>query len=212
MPQDKDLKRLVRSRMSETGERYTQARDQVLARPKLTEIPAPWFMAGDRPTEYEFGLLPGTFTYDGSRVVRLRLREDADEPGGFGTMMQSVRATRYLGQRVRFGAMARAVDATGWAGLWMRVDGPSGMVAFDNMQRRALRGTTGWTRADVVLDVPEDARSIHFGILLHAGGAADLSQLGFDVVDDAVEVTSAERLADEPQALDFGVEPASQPR
>lgn len=206
MPKDKDFKHLVRERMSETGERYTQAREEILARPKLAEIPKPWHMAGDRSAEYEYGLLPDSITLGGSRVVRLRLREDAGSPGGFGTMMQSLRAARYLGQRVRFGAMARAVEVTVWAGLWMRIDGDRRSAAFDNMQDRALRGTRDWARADVVLDVPQDARSIHFGILLAGAGAADLSQARFDVVDGSVEVTGVDRealLADEPRALDF---------
>jgi hypothetical protein len=209
VPQDKDFKRLVRARMSQTGERYTQAREGILARPELAEIPAPWFMAGDRPAEYEFGLLPDTISYSGSRVVRLRLREDVEAPGGFGTLMQSVRATRYLGQRVRFGAMIRTEEVTGWFGLWLRVDGPVGSIAFDNMQDRALRGTTYWTQAGIVLDVDEDARSIHFGMLLVGGGAADLCRASFEVVTGAVPVTTVDKLPDEPRALDFGVTPAS---
>jgi len=205
VPKDKDFKHLVRERMSETGERYTQAREEMLAMPALAPIPAPWFMGGDRPAEYEFGLLPDSITQDGNRVVRLRLRERIDSRSGFGTLMQSVHATRYQGQRVRFCAMARAIEVTGWAGLWMRVDGPSGMAAFDNMQRRALRGSTDWARADVVLDVSQDARSIHFGVLLSGGGAADISQVRFEVVADTVPLTSEERMSDEPEALDFGV-------
>lgn len=209
MPKDKDFKHLVRERMSETGKRYTEAREEILARPKLAPIPKPWFMAGDSPVEYEFGLLPDSITQDGSRVVRLRLREGVESPGGFGTLMQSVRADRYLGQRVRFSAMARAVEVTGWAGLWMRVDGPNGMAAFDNMLRRALRGITDWARADIVLDVLQDARSIHFGMLLVGGGAADFSRASFDVVDDTVPETTEEIMSSEPAALDFGVTPAS---
>lgn len=208
MPKDKDFKHLVRERMSETGERYTQAREETLARPRLAPIPEPWHMAGDRPAEYEFGLLPDSITQDGNRVVRLRLRLGIDAPGGFGTLMQSLRATRYLGQRVRFRAMIRTTGVTGWAGIWLRVDGGRGSIAFDNMQDRALQGTTDWTPADTVLDVHERARSIHFGMLLGGGGAADLSRPEFDVVDDTVPVTSEDRLADVPLALDFGVSPA----
>jgi len=33
-------------------------------------------------------------------------------------------------------------------------------VAFDNMQDRAIKGTTDWRRYEVVLDVPEDATGI----------------------------------------------------
>ena len=34
MPHNKDLKRLIRSRMSKTGEAYTSARAQILKKPK----------------------------------------------------------------------------------------------------------------------------------------------------------------------------------
>src|SRR5688572_28179800 len=41
MPAEKDLKRIVRSRMEKTGEAYTTARRQVLARKNLTVVPPP---------------------------------------------------------------------------------------------------------------------------------------------------------------------------
>jgi hypothetical protein len=41
MPRQKDLKRLVRARMHKTGEAYTAARAQVLAKPRVKPKPAP---------------------------------------------------------------------------------------------------------------------------------------------------------------------------
>jgi uncharacterized protein YndB with AHSA1/START domain len=41
MPRQKDLKRLVRARMQKTGEAYTAARAQVLAKPRVKPNPAP---------------------------------------------------------------------------------------------------------------------------------------------------------------------------
>ena len=46
MPQNKDLKRLVRTRMAETGERYTEALTYVLSLTKLTPLPSAWFITG----------------------------------------------------------------------------------------------------------------------------------------------------------------------
>ena len=37
--------------------------------------------------------------------------------------------------------------------------------SFDNMQDRSIRGTTDWTRYDVVLNVPENAAMMKFGFL-----------------------------------------------
>lgn len=43
-------------------------------------------------------------------------------------------------------------------GLWFRVDGTTGKsLSFDNMQDRAVKGTTEWARYEIVLDVPEGA-------------------------------------------------------
>src|SRR5215469_16156976 len=44
MPRNKDLKRLARARMAETGERYTQALTHLLSQPVLEPLSAAWFM------------------------------------------------------------------------------------------------------------------------------------------------------------------------
>ena len=84
----------------------------------------------------------------------------------------------YRGKRIRFTANMKSEDVKGWAGLWMRVDGPRNpnggpapMIVLDNMQSRAITGTKGWQSYSVVLDVPEDAGGIYHGILLSGAGA-----------------------------------------
>jgi len=206
MPRNKDLKRLARARMAETGERYTQALTHVLSEPELEPLSAAWVMTGSHAPDYEAGLLPKSITYNGGRVVRLRLRVADSEPLGFGALMQCIAATRYLGRRVRFSAMARAQEVTGWAGLWLRIDGPGGQLVLDNMQDRPLRQVTGWATADIVLDVPEQAAVLNFGALLSGAGALDLSGVRFEEVPADVPVTAAPPivgLPDEPQGLDF---------
>jgi hypothetical protein len=204
MPQNKDLKRLVRTRMSETGENYTTALTAVLSAPVLDPLPDGWFMSGSRPADYAAGLLPGTCAYAGKRVIRLRFR--ATESGGFGTVMQSFDAARYRGQRVRFSAMVRGQEITNWAGAWLRVDAADGTRELDNMDDRPLHGSTDWTEAANVLDVGDNATSVHFGVLLSGAGAVDLARPRFQVVDAGVPVTRTPRkpLAPGPQGLDFG--------
>jgi hypothetical protein len=206
VPRNKDLKRLVRARMAETGENYTSALAGILGETELEPLPEPWKLTGSRATDYQVGLLPGTETYEGKRIVLLRSRPDEMEFAGFGAFMQSIRATRYLGRRVQFSAMARTEAASGWGGLWLRVDGPGGTAALDNMQDRPLKETTGWTLATIVMDVPSDARSLSFGALLSGAGALQVSGPRFAPVDQTVPVTTrpfGESLPEEPQALDF---------
>jgi hypothetical protein len=206
MPSNKDLKRLVRARMTETGENYTQALSAVLSTPELEPVPAPWHVAGTRHANYLAGLLPATLTENGSRVVQLRLRPGIADAAGFGTLMQSISATRYAGRRVRFAAAIRTHEVSDWAGLWLRVDTSSGTHQLDNMQDRALSHSTEWQQAAVVLDVPEQATSLHFGVLLSGAGAVDLARPRFEAVGTEVPVTARPRppLPDEPQALNFG--------
>jgi hypothetical protein len=51
------------------------------------------------------------------------------------------------------------------------------------------QGTAGWQRYEVVLDVPKDATSISFGVLLTGGGEVWLNSTKFDVVGDDIPVT-----------------------
>jgi hypothetical protein len=205
VPQHKDFKRLVRARMDETGMNYTQALTALLSETKLDPPPAGWYMSGSHAPEYIAGLLPRDRAYEGKRVIQLRFRAP-ETPGGFGTIMQSIEATNYRGRRVRFSAMIRGHEIAGWAGTWLRVDTTSRDQVLDNMNDRPLRETTGWTPAANVLDVGEDAVSVHFGVLLAGAGALDLATPRFEVVGPDVPVTRTARtpLAAEPQGLDFG--------
>jgi hypothetical protein len=205
VPQHKDLKRLVRARMAQAGENYTQALTALLGETRLDPPPDGWFMAGSHPAQYAAGLLPRACAYDGKRVIRLRFGA-AGPPGGFGTVMQSIDAARYRGRRVRFSAVLRGLEITNWAGAWLRVDTAGGTRVLDNMQDRPLRGSSGWTDAASVLDVGEDAASLHFGVLLSGAGAVDLARPCFEVVGSDVPVTGVapSPLATEPRGLDRG--------
>ncbi len=77
------------------------------------------------------------------------------------------------GKRVRFSGYIRTEGIThGYAGLWWRVDGKNGTLAFDNMAKRGVTGTSDWKRHDIELAVPADATNINFGAILTGDGAA----------------------------------------
>ena len=231
MPDNKDLKRLVRARMAATGERYTEALAHLVAErtqgvaevaevadnavpaesaPALAPLPG-WFMAGGTPAAYEFGIAADS-TADGLPVATLRARaqtEDRLEAASFGTMMQSVSAHRYRGTRLRLAGLIRTF-AVDWAALWLRIDGPTGTLAFDNMRDRAPHGTTDWAEAEIALDVPEQATTVNFGLLLVGPGTADVAGLGLAIVDETVDLTGsgAIEIPDSPQNLDFAARPS----
>jgi hypothetical protein len=166
------------------------------------QVPMGWFIAGSKPADYEAGI-DASAAYEGHASAVLKAKKPAAE--GFGTLMQDFRADHYLGKRVRFSALVKTDGVQDWAGLWMRVDKGPQQLAFDNMQGRSIKGTTNWQRYDVVLDVPQDATGIFFGVLLSGPGAVWLNDAKFEIVGPNVPTTGmgAAQKPYEPVNLDF---------
>ena len=164
--------------------------------------PKGWFVAGSKPTEYESGI-DTLATFNGHPSAYLKAKVPSVE--GFGTLMQDFRADHYVGKRVRFSAFVKTERAQDWAGLWMRIDSGSQQLAFDNMQDRPIKGTTEWKKYDVVLDVPQNATGIFFGVLLSGTGTVWLSDAKFEIVGpDVLTTNGAVQLKpDEPMNLGF---------
>ena len=148
--------------------------------------PRGWLLAGDHPQNYVTGV-DREMMYQGHPSAYLKPKPSAME--GFGTLMQQFDAAQYAGKRVRLRAWVKSENVNDWAGLWMRVDNGTKSVAFDNMQNRAIKGTTGWQSYAVVLDVPKDATGISFGILVSKSGTVWLNSVRFETVGMDVPVT-----------------------
>jgi hypothetical protein len=166
--------------------------------------PEAWIMAGSAPASYELGVDPNGGQARGPAGF---LKSKSGAANGFGTMMQQFSADDYRGKRVRFSAAVRSEEVKTWAGLWMRVDDKGGRTsAFDNMQKRPIRGTTGWERHDVVLDVGPEANLIALGVLLAETGQVWIDQVRFEVVPESVAATGSvggQQLRAAPANLDF---------
>jgi hypothetical protein len=165
-------------------------------------VPGGWLLAGTKPASYDVGT-DAQAAYNGHPSGYLKSK--VPDTGGFGTLMQAFRADKYLGKRVRFSAFVKSEGIQDWAGLWMRVDKGTDSVAFDNMQERPIKGTTDWQKYEVVLDVPQDATGIFYGILLGGTGEVWLNSAKFEVVGADVPATGGKgsKLADGPTNLDF---------
>ncbi len=140
---------------------------------------------------------PNGAGYDGGHDASVRhtagrtivLRSTSDTTAAFGTLAETIPIDAYRGKRVRVSGYLRSSDATS-ASFWLRVDGPVGMQAFDNMAGRALTGTKDWTPFAIVLDVPADAHALIGGLLLQGHGTVWADDLRIDVVDSRVPSTT----------------------
>lgn len=113
---------------------------------------------------------------------------------GRGNAGQVIKAGAYRNKRVQFSANIRTENVSDGAGLWFRVDGTDGRtLAFDNTMAmdRKLQGNADWTEVKLVLDVPENAGAMYYGVILNGRGRAWMDNARILVVDRRTAVTRA---------------------
>lgn len=171
------------------------------------DLPEGWFKDGKAPRQFRAGVDEEVSRNGvGSSAY---LQSWTAVPPVYGTLMQRLDAERYRGKRVRLAGWLRTekVDHDeGWAGLWMRIDGVGGRtLAFDNTSEAPVRGTEGWSRVAVVLDIDDRAEAVAFGFMLVGSGRVWADDLAFEEVGEDVPVTAQgrRRLPREPINLGF---------
>jgi erythromycin esterase len=177
-------------------------------------LPEGWFLGGPG---YEIKLDAAERT---SGNVSLRITRQQAQGGLAGAVATSVIPVKLArGKTIRFSGAIKTDDVkTGYAGLWLRVDGPNGKVlAFDNMSERiengqtaesdrGVKGTTPWRRYTIELPVASAATNVNFGCLHTGDGTARFDALAlhldgqsYDVLRDAAKAA----LARKPEELEW---------
>ena len=159
--------------------------------------PVHWGITGTHWNEYELETTDESL--DGHRVAVFRCT--VDEPGGFGAAVQTFEPGEFNGRRIRFSGRLRSQGVSGWAGLWMRVDGPDAAhraLAFYNNEDRGLTGSTDWAMQDAVLDVAPDATVVLIGAILSGRGELYLADLDVTIVDEMTPVSIQHGRKDRP--------------
>jgi hypothetical protein len=147
-------------------------------------LPSAWLITGPAPQKFAAGV-DQDLGVKGAKY----LRNKTGDPNAWAALTQPISAHNYLGQRIRFRAFVKTQDVSGWAGLWMRVDNRAGRsVAFYNSYDKPIKGTADWQERSVVLDVPQDAGMIVFGVINNGKGQVWIDRLGFEQVGQDVPV------------------------
>ncbi len=140
-----------------------------------------WFNAGSAPDSYKMGIVEGA----GQAEKNAATIQSSDKAiSGFGTLMQDCLPDKYIGKKVKMTGEMKSKDVKEWAGFWIRVDGGKqySPTTFDNMQDRAIKGTTDWKKYEITLDVPEGATNIAYGALLDGTGQIWFENLTFEII------------------------------
>jgi len=168
---------------------------------RVAEIPAGWSWWGGNPVAFKVGTQRGkahsgavaayvTGTSETPPPTENAPRPTAAAEENFASLAQYFPADAYRGRRLRWSGWLNASGTATWsAALWMRIDGPGVIQAFDNMSDRMVTTTSGWERFSVVLNVPANAIGISLGLLTFGAGEVVADDFVLEVVGDSVAVT-----------------------
>jgi C-terminal processing protease CtpA/Prc len=118
---------------------------------------------------------PGTIFAD-DQVVHggrgsARIERHGDSPDNFSTITKYI-PIDFSVTSIELRGFLKTEGVSDFAGLWMREDGESSALAFDNMQGRQLKGSTPWTEYSIRLPLHPEARNLFFGVLVAGAGKA----------------------------------------
>ncbi len=161
-----------------------------------------WFKRGSKSECYEIGFDKSTLD-SGKKCAYLASTQKVKK--GFGTLMQTCDAKMYLGKRIKMTGYIKSEDIERWAGMWLRVDSKyqNKSLSFDNMFKRAIKGTTDWTKYEIILDVPMESGTLNFGVLIDGEGKVWFDKINFEIVEDLPITNEKTKIPDRPSNIDF---------
>jgi erythromycin esterase-like protein len=116
------------------------------------------------------------------KITKGRSQAPKGGAGGFAVATGTFPVQAARGKKIRYSGWIKTEGITrGFAGLWWRADGEAGVLAFNNMQDRGIKGDSDWTEYALELDIPEQAVNINFGAILPGDGKAWFDDLKVEI-------------------------------
>ena len=131
---------------------------------EITENGIPIGWNNSRSSNYTFAL-DSTNIKSGKYSATIEFKEGNPDFSAWAFTIPN----NYLGKKITLTGYIKTENVTdGYAGLWMKID-PS--IAFDNMNKNGVKGTTDWTKYEITLEMnPEKTKQIVIGGLLVGKG------------------------------------------
>jgi C-terminal processing protease CtpA/Prc len=119
--------------------------------------------------------------HGGRYALRIQATGQPRTEGEYGIAGLRLPAT-FKGKAIKLTGFLKTDQVQGGAaGLWMRIDGPEGPMAFDRMEKRPVLGTADWQPYSITLPLADEARTIYVGGLLMTTGTLWLDDLTLTV-------------------------------
>ena len=142
-----------------------------------------WELSSPSPSNYTWG--QDTTIFHSGRASGY-LQSVGESGQQFAVLTQKILAQNYMKRQICLSGFVKSEDVKGWCALWLRIDSPNGPSEFDNMEKRPIRGTTPWTKYEIKLDVPREAHTIHFGVLLQGSGQVWVDDINLTALGEAL--------------------------
>lgn len=109
-------------------------------------------------------------------------RRRPSSPNSFAVATATLPLQAAAGKHLSLSGYIKSEDiADGYAGLWVRADGPKGVLEFGDMHNKGVTGTSPWTRYEVSIDVPASATAVFFGAVQSGTGVAWVDSLQIEL-------------------------------
>jgi hypothetical protein len=154
-------------------------------------VPVGWFFRALVPEDYKVGIDHNTaHNGKGSGFIQYTVHPDVVHPqSGPSFLLQAFKTGKYKGHRVRVTAYAKGDKLSDGSFLWVDLEGG------DRVQRQSvamspvlMKGTTGWSGHECVLDVSSSMTVMAVGVAMAGRGTIWLDDVRIDVVGTDVPV------------------------
>jgi len=119
---------------------------------------------------------PPSTVFNDDKIVHsghwsVRIERNTQSNGQFSVIGRSI-PWEFSGKIIELRGFLRTENVTDFAGLWLRQDSGSEMLALENMQGQQLNGTHDWAEYRITLPVNPETRALVFGFLMAGTGKA----------------------------------------
>jgi erythromycin esterase-like protein len=99
----------------------------------------------------------------------------------FGASAQYLPLQLVAGHHLEVSGWMKTSSVREYAAIWLRVDGSSGVLSFDDNSKADPRGTTGWKQYSFERDVSPAAVDVMLGLILNGTGTAWFDNLAITI-------------------------------
>jgi hypothetical protein len=148
---------------------------------QAVKVPKGWSSSFNDQQNSSYSIqLDSTIKQSGKYSISVQSKKAESEYAAFSYSISSI----FEGSRIQLSGYIKTSDVkSGYAGLWLRIDGKEGPIAFDNMSSRGVKGTTEWQKCTIDLEYNNiKAKTILMGGLLVGDGKAWYD--GFELLID----------------------------